>query len=104
MPTYQQPQGFSSTYYRYLQQGPMGGTIVPGPMGSGPPPAAPVTNPGPFLPMEEPKLDMPPSPSEKSLSSNNTGAWWSWIRRPVSMRAMRGPESTPAEPVDDEAD
>jgi hypothetical protein len=98
MPTYQQPQGFSSTYYRYLQQGSVGGAFFPGPMGM-PNPGEAVMPPvmtQPMPPVMEPPLGVPPAPAEKA-SSGTTGAWWSWLRKPVSFRSSRQVEEISSE-------
>lgn len=97
IPIYHQPQGFSSTYYRHLQQ------------------SAPVMAAGDAVPPSighaenEDRLSEP----EKLVEDKNaeplpekSGSWWSWIRRPLTFGSgaepdtdgeLSGAEGSPAE-------
>lgn len=73
LPVYHQPQGFSTTYYRHLeemasaQQAAMATQLAP-------PPGSP-----------------PPVKVSKSESAD-TGNWWSWVRNPLSSRTAANDE------------
>jgi hypothetical protein len=100
LPTYYQPQGFSSTYYRQLQLY-AAGQVAPvvGPGAAGPEWAAESTPPA------AQNLPSGPSSAEGTVrrDADQNSAWWSWLRKPArSPTAVT--EGTAAEPTLEAAD
>lgn len=79
IPVYHQPQGFSSTYFRHLQQS------VPVMTGA-------QASPAELAETSEKKERVtdaePPAEDGDNATSDaeKSGSWWSWIRRPISPR------------------
>jgi hypothetical protein len=73
IPTYHQPQGFSSTYYRHLQQ-----------VSQAPPLAGPEAIPPAELGKTKPPKPIETADSDADADKNATAAkpgnWWSWLR------------------------
>ncbi len=103
IPDYHQPQGFSSTYYQELQK--VAATPAPPPLVKvTPPPAARIGGPNDLLPVPLPvetaeEVPEVVEPSEDTVAASNA-SWWSWIRRPLTIRR----NSTTAEDAENDAD
>lgn len=79
IPVYHQPQGFSSTYFRHLQQS------VPVMTGVQALPAEPAKTSEKnerITDAERPEED----DGNVTTDTEKSGSWWSWIRRPISLR------------------
>jgi hypothetical protein len=74
IPTYHQPQGFSSTYYRHLQQ------VA----------ATPHASSRTVPPSALPKLS---DTEEATQAVAEEGSWWSWLRRPLTFRSAATDDS-----------
>jgi hypothetical protein len=75
LPVYHQPQGFSSTYYRHLQETAQSQAML----------------------MTPPPMVTPPPVEVSEANASSTGNWWSWIRNPLSPRVAANDEDDTAE-------
>jgi hypothetical protein len=91
IPTYHQPQGFSSTYYRHLQHVAAVQQAEAASKGASSPSKGHSS-----IDDAAPKLAEADDTSAES-SAESSGSWWSWIRRPLTFRSSTTEEDDPAQ-------
>ncbi len=79
IPVYHQPQGFSSSYYRYLQQSMQAPPVLP--------PSALPSAVSETKPESQPAAETDDEFESEETTAAPSGSWWSWLNRPLTFRS-----------------